>query len=399
MRILLLCNRVPWPPTSGGAIASVNIIKGLHQLGHSLHLLCLNTKKSFVSKEETPDLFKELDSYRAVYINTDIDPIGALYNLLFSKESYHISRFHSKAFSEKLIYVLQNFKFDVIQLEGLHISIYLPIIRKYSKAKVVLRAHNIEFLIWERLAAAEKNPLKKWYVSLLAQRLKNYELAVMNKFDAIVPITEYDAQTFRELSCTVPLHVSPTGLDLDDYQIDTSAAEFPSVFHLGALDWMPNLQALEWFLAEVWPKIHAQNPSLKFYIAGRNMPNSIKSLQVAGVEVVGEVEDAKVFMSSKSIMVVPLLSGSGMRIKIIEGMALAKTIVSTSIGAEGIAVENGKNILIADDADAFAEAVLRCVKDRDFALNFGNNARKLIEEKYSNLSLVKQLAAFYENEL
>ncbi|MGZ5303491.1 MAG: glycosyltransferase, partial [Bacteroidia bacterium] len=222
MRILLLCNRVPWPPTSGGAIASVNIIKGLYQLGHSLHLLCLNTKKSFVSKEETPDLFRDLDSYRAVYIDTDIEPVGALYNLLFSKESYHISRFHSKAFTSKLIYVLENFKFDVIQLEGLHISIYLPIIRKYSKAKVVLRAHNIEFLIWERLAASEKNPLKKWYVSLLAKRLKNYELEVLNKFDAIVPITEHDAQTFRALGCKIPIHVSPTGLDLDEYQIDKS---------------------------------------------------------------------------------------------------------------------------------------------------------------------------------
>ncbi len=396
MRILLLCNRVPWPPSSGGPIATVNIIKGFQQLGHNLHLLCLNPKKSFVSKEETPDIFKDLDSYRAVYIDTDIEAFGALYNLLFSKESYHISRFHSKAFSGKLIYVLQNFTFDIIQLEGLHISIYLPLIRQYSKAKIVLRAHNVEYLIWERLASAEKNPLKKWYVSLLAERLKKYEVEVLNKFDAIVPITNYDAETFKELGCKIPIHVSPTGLNLDEYQIDKSATEFPSVFHLGALDWMPNLQAIEWFLAEVWPKIHAQMPNLKFYIAGRHMPNSIKMLQVAGVEVVGEVEDAKAFMNSKSIMIVPLLSGSGMRIKIIEGMALAKTIVSTSIGAEGIAVDHEKNILIADDANSFAEAVLRCVRDRSFSERLGENARKLIEEKYSNLSLVKALSGFYQ---
>ncbi|RYD77481.1 MAG: glycosyltransferase [Sphingobacteriales bacterium] len=396
MRILQLCNRVPWPPHDGGAIAMLNMTKAFHALGHEVHLLCLNTRKHFVEKEDMPEIFRELASFRAVYINTDVEPGGALMNLLFSKESYHLSRFRSKAFSGKLIYVLENFKFDIIQLEGLHISIYLPIIRKYSKAKVVLRAHNIEFLIWERLAASEENKLKKWYVSLLAERLKKYEVDVLNKFDAIVPITEHDAQTFRELGCKIPIHVSPTGLDLDEYKIEKAATEFPSVFHLGALDWMPNIQGLDWFIQQVWPKIHTKYPEIKFYIAGRHMPSSFKMLQVAGVEIVGEVDNAKVFMNSKAIMVVPLLSGSGMRIKIIEGMALAITIVSTSIGAEGIEVENGINILIANDADDFADAVLRCINDRNFCENLGENAQKLVEEEYSNLSLVKELADFYK---
>jgi glycosyltransferase involved in cell wall biosynthesis len=386
---------VPYPPKDGGAIAMLNMTKAFYQLGHELHLLVFNTKKHFVKDEDLPPLFRQIASYQKVYLDADVTLARAVANL-FSGDSFHISRFYSEEFNETLSKTLQAHTFDVIQIEGLHMTIYLPTIRKYSKAKVSLRAHNVEYIIWERLADAETSLLKKWYVKLLAERLKKYELKTLQELDAIVPITNHDAGILKQLGIQVPMFVSPTGIDLEQYPMDRSQLEWPSVFHLGALDWQPNQQAVQWFLEQVWPALHERFPNLTFYLAGRNMPDWILNLNQKGVIVAGEVDSAIDFINSKGIMAVPLLAGSGMRIKIIEGMALGKTIVATSIGAEGIHYTNGKNIMIADTPQVFADAIARCIEDRAFSEQLGQSARQLIEQEYDNQALVKKLVKFYE---
>lgn len=399
MRILQLCNRVPWPPNGGGAIATLNMTRAYYELGHELHLLCLNTRKLYVDPATLPALFSEIASFKAVNINTDVTAPGALLNLLFSRKSYNISRFYSRAFEKELIALLQAKEFDIIQLEGLHIGLYIPVIRRYSKAKIALRAHNLEYLIWERLAETEHNPIKRYYLDILAKRLVNFEIKAVKSVDLIVPMTQVDAETFTEMAPQTALFVSPVGLNLDEYVIDKSKKEWPGIFHLGALNWMPNVQAIEWYLKEIWPGLHKQFPKLRFYIAGRDMPAWLSKLEAVGVEAIGEVPSAVAFMNSKSIMVVPLLSGSGMRIKIIEGMALGKTIVSTSIGAEGIAYEDGKNIFIADEPEDFINAIKKCINNPEFASKIGKNARLLAETEFDNLVLVKKLIGFYEGQI
>jgi glycosyltransferase involved in cell wall biosynthesis len=396
MRILQLTNRIPYPPKDGGAIAMINMTKGFHALRQELHLLSLNTNKHYADVKSLPPLFSDIASFGKSDINTDVTAWGAFKNL-FSSESYHITRFYSEAFDDKLIKKLKSRPFDVVQLEGLSLCLYIDTIRRYSRATMSLRAHNVEHLIWERLAAAERNPMKRAYLSLLARRLRNYELEVIRQMDALVTITEKDAEIFRKMGYKKSIHVSPAGLDLEKYNPDRTRMEWPSVFHLGSLDWMPNQQGLQWFLREVWPKVHAAFPEVIFYIAGRNMPDWIRNTSQPGVKAVGEVEDAAAFLNSKAIMVVPLHSGSGMRIKIIEGMAMAKTIISTSIGVEGIEVENGREILIADTADDFAEAIKRCLSDRSFTETLGINARKLAETRYDNIRITAQLLAFYKS--
>lgn len=373
----------------------LNMTHAFHALGHKVVLLSLNTNKHYYDVSKLPGNITQLADIKAVDINTDVTAGGAIASLL-KGNSYNISRFYSKAFEKELIKTLQEQEFDIIHLEGLHISIYLDTIRKYSKAPVVMRAHNVEYIIWERLAQTEKNPLKKWYLGILAKRLKNYELKVMNRLDAIIPITENDAEIFRNKGCKVPLFVSPTGLNLEDYPLQLDNTEWPSLFHLGALDWMPNQQAVKWFLEEIWPELVRKFPNLKFYLAGRHMPQWLYELKQEGVVIIGEVESAVEFMNSKAIMVVPLQSGSGMRIKIIEGMALAKTIISTSVGAEGIEYTDGHDIIIADDKRSFIKHISYCLENRAYAEKSGLNARHLIEEKYTNLKLVEKLVEFYK---
>ena len=147
------------------------------------------------------------------------------------------------------------------------------------------------------------------------------------------------------------------GIDIEDYQADDNymPSDIPELFHIGSMNWLPNIEGIEWFIENVWPLIIEQYPSITFTIAGRNIPNQFYAKNIKNFKVEGEVPDAKQFMLSKDIMIVPLLSGSGIRIKIIEGMALGKTIITTSIGAEGLDINDGVNILIANTPQEFLE--------------------------------------------
>jgi glycosyltransferase involved in cell wall biosynthesis len=325
-----------------------------------------------------------------------VKPLPAFVNL-FKKDSYNISRFISDEFNKKLINILAAESYDIVQLEGLYVSPYLDTIRKYSKAKVVLRSHNVEFVIWERLASSTKNPLKKIYLKFLAKRLKRYEISLLNSFDAIVPITETDLESFKKLACRIPIKAAPLGVDINEYSHDEKQNSEFSIFHLGSMDWMPNLEAVDWFLKNVYKKLTDQVHDIKIYLAGKDMPERIKNMAGKNLIVMDRISDSKKFMADKSVMIVPLLSGGGMRVKIIEGMASAKPIVSTAIGAEGIHFTDNKNILIADSPDDFVSAILKLKNDKVFCKSIGENARKLVEDEYDNKIIGKELLLFYQS--
>ncbi|OFY88017.1 MAG: hypothetical protein A3F72_08590 [Bacteroidetes bacterium RIFCSPLOWO2_12_FULL_35_15] len=395
MKILQICSKIPFPPKDGGSIAMDILTHGLIECGNEVKVLAINTPKHFINEADIDQEYKNKTSYQLVFIDTAVKPLAAFLNL-FSGKSYNISRFYSKEFEKVLIELLSSQQYDVVQLETLWVAPYVETIRKHSKAKIVLRSQNVEYAIWERLAEASGNPLKKAYLKLLAKRLKKYELGMLNKYDGIATITELDAVSFKNSGCKSPIIHIPFGIDTKKYKADTSTTEFPSVFHIGAMDWMPNSDAVKWFLEKVWEKVQIQHPNVKLYLAGRNMPDWMKQLKIKNIVVVGEVEDSHKFINSKSIMIVPLTSGGGMRVKIIEGMALGKTIISTAVGAEGIDYENNKNILIANTETEFIEALNKCISDRSFSDNMAQNAKSLVENKYDNLKICKKLSDFYQ---
>ncbi len=396
LSILQICNRFPYPPKDGGAIAMYNNTKAFYELGCKTDLLVINTKKHYVNVPELPSFFLSmLNRVEWINANTDINPFDAFLNL-FSSESYNLKRFNLKDFESKLIDLLKNNHYDIIHIEGLFVSVYVDIIRKYSKAKISLRAHNVEYLIWERMASSTNLLPKKWYLNLLARRLKKFEIDVINKVDLLVPITELDATIFKKHGCKSPIFVSPAGVDEETILNEPFIQTQLSLFHIGALDWMPNLQAVNWFLAEIWPLVNSKFPTLKFYIAGRRMPKKIKNMKLPNVEIVGEVDDAIKFINSKSIMIVPLLSGSGMRIKIIEGMGMGKTIISTEVGAEGIDYNENMDILIANTPDEFLNKISFAMENPYVCEQIGQNAINLIRTKYSNKILIGNLINYYK---
>ncbi|MDP2386716.1 MAG: glycosyltransferase family 4 protein [Bacteroidota bacterium] len=394
MHILQISNKAPYPPNDGSSIAVYNMAKGFIDNGVELHLLTVNTKKHFKDDELVPEEFKKQSNYVSVYRDTDVKPIGALLNL-FSSQSFFVSRFLFKEFEEAVIKKLQENAFDIIHIEGLFMAPYMSLIKKHSKAKITLRAHNVEHLIWDRLIKNEKSTLKKWYLSLQNKRLKKLELAILDQVDGIVPITSYDMHLMKGLGLKKKYCVSPTGILLNRYKVDKSNIRSNTFFHLASMDWMPNIEAVDWFLDEVWGP-YLKNEKVEFKLAGRFMPDKYIEFAEGNLEVQGAIDNNIDFYNQHEVMIVPLQSGSGMRIKIVEGLALGKVIISTSIGAEGIQVKHGENILIADSPKEFADAIKLLINNKELKEKISHNARKFIEEKFDNTKLIAELIAFYK---
>ena len=398
MNILQLSNKMPYPPKDGGSIATLNLSKGFAELGHKVTVLTMNTSKHYFSVDDIPKNLKSKINFFDVFVNTKINPFNALVNLLFSTFPYNAKRFISKDFNNKLINLLLDNDYDIIQLDGLYLCVYINVIRKYSKALIIYRAHNIEHEIWERTTEQQEGLFKKFYLKILTKRIKKLEINLINQYDALVPITERDTIYLNKMGNNKPCHVSPAGININELKPDFSNTEFPSLFYIGALDWVPNQQGLLWFLDNIWLKISGRHKNLKFYVAGRNAPQwFVNKFQKKNIFYLGEIDDAYEFMNSKAIMIVPLLSGSGMRIKIIEGMALGKTIVSTPIGAEGINITHNENIIIADTSDDFIDEIDRVLKNKLVFDNIGKNAITFVKNNYDNLEITSSLINFYKD--
>lgn len=395
LKVLQICNKAPYPANDGSSIAIYNMAKGLIENNVDLHLLTLNTRKHFKPDADVPSDFAEKAHYGSVYCNTNTSAAGAFFNL-FTGKSYFVSRFFVKRFEKKLIETLKANTFDFVQLEGLFMGVYINAIKKYSKAKIVFRAHNIEHFIWRRHISHEKMSLKRMYLTLQNKRLKAFELEVISKVDAIVPITQTDANEFCKLGANKPVFTCLTGVDVQEYQNRLDLNEkAKTIFYFGSMDWLPNQEAANWFLTNCWDTIHKAVPEAKLIIAGRGMPLEFFHITRPNVVIVENVENGKAFFQQHQIMIVPLWSGSGLRIKIIEGMAYGKAIVSTRIGAEGINYSDKKNIVIADNPADFSDAVIRLLTDKVSRNQLEKSAAEFAVAEFDNFKVVAKLIQFY----
>lgn len=395
MKALILTNRVPFPPNSGYPIVVYNTIKGLLRLGVEISLFSLNASKHKVDVDDIYDPIFEQINFHSYHIDTEVNIWGAFFNI-FSNQSYNVSRFYDDDAAKLLENVLRENEFDIIQFEGLFIVPYLDLVKEHSKAKLIYRAHNIEFDVWERLAIREQFTPRRKYLEFLARRLKVYEKEQINRFHQVFAISNHDRQSILQFGCQTKLDVFPVAVDLDRYKVDLTKTCFPTLFHLGAMDWRPNKEGLEWFLDEIWPDIEKLSGELRFYIAGKNMQKQFFDYDSDNLIVEGEVFDAVEFMNSKAIMIVPLLSGSGMRVKIIEGMAMQKCIIATSMAAEGINCKHGKDILIADTPDEFYRSILQCITQPHRWREIGENARKTVERDHDINGNAKRMLEIYK---
>ena len=397
MKILILTPKPPFPARDGSSLATAQVIEGLAARGHQVHVFFLNTSKHKSSPSDLPG--REKIRYTPVSCYTSVRPWPALASLLFSRIPYTVSRFITRDTVNALEELLTNESFDIIQIETLMMTPYLDVVRKHSHAKIIFRPHNIEHIIWSRLAGNERNPLKRFYFRSLARQISNYERSVANRSGHLLPISDSDAAVFREWNPQAQMMVLPYGVVIKKDPSPPPAGP-PVLLFLGALDWRPNVLGLEWFLREVWPSLTRRLPQLVFHIAGRNpgtaLQKMIRESPSSGKIIFhGEVEHTDDLFLRSNLFIVPLFAGSGIRIKILEAIAHGLAVISTTTGAAGLPLQADKHILIADTPERFLQATEKLVNDPQYCSAIRENALLLLKKKFDREALAGDLETFY----
>jgi polysaccharide biosynthesis protein PslH len=355
--------------------------------GAAVEILSLNPRKHHASVDGLPLAVRAVDIDTSRHVAPAIQ--GAARGV-----PYVVARFLSREFRQVLSETLGAFQPDVVQIESPFLLPYAEDVRAASKARVVLRSLNVEFRIWEGLVREEPNALRRFALQRVAVSLRRYEVRHLNTPDAIVPISEADDADYRRLGCTRPMHVVPCGVRLT--QLPPKDPEPLTVGFIGSLDFRPNQRAVEWILDELWPRVTSRVPAARLSIAGSSPPEWLLRRALAGsIEIHANVDDAKAFMGRMSVLIAPLFAGGGMRVKVLEAMALGKAVVATTLGAGGIEVRDDHDILIANDASTFADAVVRLLQDPDTARRIGDAARATTATRYDSDSLGRGLLQFY----
>jgi glycosyltransferase involved in cell wall biosynthesis len=397
-RILILTNRIPFPQKDGGAMAMDAMVKGYASAGWQVFLLAMNTTRHFVAEEQVEKLYNELYGFETVLVNNDINYISLLKNLFFSKQPEHADRFHAKNFDKRLKKVLTTFNPDVVQVESIYLNTYLDTIRGNSTALLVQRLHNIEYQIWQRLAAETVNPVKKKYLESLSRRIRHFEQEAWKDADVLLPITNEDSLIITYTGCNTKKHVTPFGIEPARIKYGDGKEEWAG-YHIGLMDWMPNIEAVNWFVREVWPVIHKKVPAFRFSFAGRHMPGALYENLPDGVVCEGEVPDAAAFAAGKKILIVPLRSAGGIRVKTLQAMAGGKLVISTTVGMQGIDAIPGIHYQKADTADEFAIAIEWLMNNKAEAEEIIANAQQLIRKTYNQDIIMHSLDGFVLKQL
>ena len=389
MRILFITSQFPFPPDSGWNIRVFNFIRFL-SAKHKITLL------SFYTEKDDPSKFSELSGYCSeiftIRRSSSYNPLDLAKGLLTSIP-FSVWNFESRKMEKKAKGLFSSKEFDVIQVEDIHMSQYLP--WDCSGLKI-LDMHNVESEYLERFSEIEKNVFKKYYASLTAGKLKKYEISNSKKFDLCLAVSEKDLKTFQLFAQPKSLEVIPNGVDLNYFSTKGVKADPLTLLFLGKLDYRPNIDAMFYFMEKIWPLIIKRIPDAKFLVVGKDMPENLKSsLKSKNVILKGYVEDIREVLSSCSVMVVPLRYGGGTRIKILEAFAMGKPVVSTTLGCEGIEVHSGEEILIADTPESFAESVVQVLTYPDLREKLSRTGRKLVQEKYDWEKIIQKLEGIY----
>ncbi|MBT8220887.1 MAG: glycosyltransferase family 4 protein [Bacteroidia bacterium] len=392
MKVLQLCKKFPYPPIDGETIAITNLSKALNHWGCDVTLLALNTTKHYFDLDLLPGHYNH---YKEIF-TVDIDNrLNLFHAIQYHRQgaSYQLGRFKSVLFENKLKEILQKSSFDVVIVESVHMGHYLQTIRKYSRAQIVLKCHNVEHELWSRIAENTSFSLKRWYLRNEARLMAQFEMQALKHVDRVIFLSKRDRDVFVAAGFDNDYTINPSSLDLSYYNTPKTSKNFTIGF-IGSLDWIPNVEGLKWFLDNVWPQVYKALPYAEFHVAGRNPGNDFYSRPARNIFIHGEVRSAKDFMSDHQILVVPLLSGSGIRIKILEGLALERTVITTPLGVEGIDAMHGEHLLIAKNSQEFIKNIQYCAMDDELMTKLGTNGRLFIQSRYDVLKQTRKLLKY-----
>lgn len=372
----------PYPMADGGCIAMANSTMVWKKAGFDVHVFCLSTPKHPFHPDAFPDEWQEGVNLFHQYVDTGVK-LSHLPFIVFSSQSYQAHRFFSREAAEKIQSLLEQNPYDYLLFDSLYAAIYLPEIKKIFTGKIFLRSHNIEHEIWRTLRWKEGNPLKRSLLMHETKRLKNWEESIYQQVDGVFTITTEDEQATRRAASNTHVVSLPVSMKVSADPMGRSLHIPIRLFHLGAMNWEPNQDAIRWFISEWVPRLHQQFQELTFHFAGKGMPAAFVNMGSSHIFCHGEVPDASAFMQQYDVLVVPLRHGSGLRIKILEAMALGIPVISTRKGAEGIPVTHQENILLADDPESGCKAVDELIHTPGLYEHLSKQGISLIKKYYS----------------
>jgi sugar transferase (PEP-CTERM/EpsH1 system associated) len=381
MRVLHFAPRVCWPLDTGAKLRNFHLARVLAERA-SITLL------AFAGSEPHRDGPGFYD--RVITVPRDSGySFSKIVRGAFGRTPLPILNYTTEAMKQALARALDEFEFDLVQIESIHLMEYLQIIgAARNRPKVICDWHNVESELMQRYSEREKNPLHRAYASRTARKMGEFERRAMNEFDAHVVVSERDAEQLRRVNPAARIFVIENGVDVAHYsgrQAESAALAATSrrILFVGSMDYHANCDAVVDFAREVWPLVRERRPELVFTIVGRDPSAAVRELAlIPGVEVTGTVDDVRPFYREATAAVVPLKTGGGSRLKILEAMAAGVPVISTRLGAEGIDVKDRENVLLAETANEFRDAITEIIDDHELRDKLLKTGRALVNERY-----------------
>jgi glycosyltransferase involved in cell wall biosynthesis len=381
LNILAVVPRIPYPVADGGAYYVYHTLKTLADAGHRV------TTATFRSAFHPQDASGMADLGDHVTTDGDYRPYSvadALFSLVTRKPITVQSRMRPEPM-DRLLTRLKSRRFDAILIEGIHAAVYIPQLRAaFPDATLIIRQSNVEYEMLARNADAARNPAIRWFYRRQSAFMKRFEAEAIRNADGITAISESDAATFRhwipDLRCAV---IAP-GCHIPTV-ITPAAERNGSLVAISNWTWAPNHVGLSWFIDQVWPLVCARQADCRLDVVGGGLPDDVAATlrNDARIRVHGFVPDTEPFRQSASVFIAPLLSGGGVKIKVVEAMASGVPVATTSFGAEGLPVEDGVHLRIADDAEAFASHVADLLSDQSLRIRLADAASELVRTRFS----------------
>lgn len=408
MNILFLTQILPYPPDAGPKVKTWHVLQALIQQGHSIYFV------SFVRPEEVEYISVLKEICKEVHIvpirRSRIKDIGYMLRSYLSGRPFLIERDDLPEFQVVVNKIVQQQQIDFIhadQLTMVQFAIRGASVSQKKKPKVVFDAHNAVWTIVERMR--ENVP---WYLKpvlgIEADRVKQYEGELLKSVDHVLAVTDVDRESLEDaLEFTKgmkkeeisPVTVIPISVNTQQIQPLHRKTNSINIVTLGTLHYPPNADGIRWFVEEVFPLIRSKIPDVKLTIIGKNPPKDFLKLANdpnAGIVVAGFVPELDPYFEESALVVIPVRAGGGMRVRILEAFAYAMPIVTTTVGLEGIQAQPGKDVLVADDPEDFADAVIRVLNDNDLQDQLSTNGRRLAEMKYDWQVTLKDLEKVYQ---
>jgi glycosyltransferase involved in cell wall biosynthesis len=394
MKILWICPFFLHPTDRGAQIRTLGMLKELHKR-HEIHFAALNDPQNLQGPRRSSEYSsRHFSIEHSAPARGSVGIIPQLAGSILNPMPMAVSRYASKRLKQKIGALIAAEHYDSIVCDFLAAA---PNLRDLKQC--VLFQHNVETTIWQRHVEQSRSLLKKIFFQMQASKMEAYERKICRTAKRVIAVSDIDASRMKLMFGIETVSSVPTGVDVEYFAPRGAAPPVSDMVFCGSMDWLPNVDAVEYFLAEVLPLIREQMPGATFTIAGRS-PDArvLKAVHgLSGVCVTGKVEDMRPYLWGAKISVVPIRIGGGTRLKIYECMAAGVPVVSTTVGAEGLRYNDGEDILLADDPGVFAAACVRLLSDDASRLSIAQNALKRAQREFSWEAVSREFEAILEN--